>query len=195
MKRRSALSLVLGAGLLAACASKGPLDGPTFAARERALRGLTHFDLQGRVSLTRGEEGWHASLNWRQRGDAYTIDLVGPLGQGQVLITGSGDDAVLESGDRRLVADDPDALVAAATGFALPVAGLRHWVRGLPAPDGPRTLRGDPQGRVTNLQQAGWTIDYLGYQTVDALDVPRRIDARRGELRLKLVIGHWQWRA
>ena len=41
------------------------------------------WTFRGRVSLVRGEQGWHAGMNWHETAGHYRLNLAGPLGQGQ----------------------------------------------------------------------------------------------------------------
>ena len=45
------------------------------------------WQFRGRVSLTRGEEGWHAGVNWQEDAGIYDLMLSGPLGQGAVQVS------------------------------------------------------------------------------------------------------------
>ena len=137
---------------------------------------------------------WQASVNWAQQGQRFAIDLIGPFGQGGVRVSGDGQAVELQTGRETLRAADPDRLLARATGVALPISGLRYWIRGLPAPEdaAPARVTRDGQGRIARLEQNGWRIDYPNYVQVQGLTLPQRIEASRGPaLRITIVIGNW----
>lgn len=152
-----------------------------------------NWELQGRLAVYAGDEGWHASLNWRQTGDAYLVELRGPLGQGAVRLQGDASGVTLERADGlRDRATDVDDLLARHTGWVLPVSGLRYWVRGQAVPDHEALWERDAQGRPQRLQQDGWDIRYTDYLTQPELGVlPRRIDLERDGLHARLVIDAW----
>lgn len=181
--------------LMAGCAAVPTtvLDDARWQARQAQLDGVQSWDLSGRVSVTREGEGWHANLRWSQH-DAhhYTIDLIGPLGQGRVRIDGEPGTVTLVSGDDMLVAGNPDDLVEQALGMPLPIRGLFHWIRGIPAPGAAELREGDEAGRLGGLTQHGWTLQYLRYAGVDDLDLPTRINARRGDIDVRLAVGEWR---
>ncbi|HXH04608.1 MAG TPA: lipoprotein insertase outer membrane protein LolB [Candidatus Competibacteraceae bacterium] len=196
-QRRRLPALAVLALILAGCAGmpmagQAPATAP-WAMRQATLGALRDWELGGRISLAREAKGWHANLQWQQQGSGYSIALVGPLGQGRLEIEGGANGARLRNSDGQVIdATDPDALVEKAVGWRIPIKGLVYWVRGLPEPGVAATLEGDGQGRLTRLRQSGWIIDYLRYEPVEGIDLPARIDARQGDLEVKLVIGQWR---
>ena len=177
--------------LLGACATTAETY-PSWQARQSALSALRDWSVTGRLALTTEQEGWHVSLRWVQQGPAYRIDLLGPLGQGRVHIQGDAQAVSLQTADgRSLHATDPDQLLAQAVGVRLPLKGLLYWVRGLPDPNQRSTLMQDEQGRLSRLEQGGWIIDYLGYMPVANLELPKRIRAYQGELKVQVFINEW----
>jgi len=194
---RRAAALALSA-LLASCATPPPTvpadQNPAWAARQPALARLTRWQAIGRIGVVNGQDGWHASFQWTQRDADYRIDLIGPLGQGRVLIEGDGREVLVQTQDgQRWTAPDPDALLEQTLGVRLPVNGLRHWIRGLPEPGTATAPQIDASGHLIRLEQNGWAIDYPAHAPAPALDLdlPARIVARRQDLSVKLVIERW----
>jgi len=61
-------------------------------------------------------------------------------------------------------AADAEELTERLLGFRIPLAGLADWVRGRPAPaPAPTLVRRDAAGRLAELEQSGWRIEYLEY--------------------------------
>lgn len=193
--RRTVAALALAA-LVGGCAALPPEPAPTdrdaWAARQSALAALADWQASGRIGVVSGQDGWHASFQWAQRGADYRIDLIGPLGQGRVVIQGDARQASVQTQDgQRWTAPDAEVLLERALGVRLPVNGLRYWARGLPEPGPTPTLQTDAEGRLTRLEQNGWIIEYPVYASVAALDLPARIIARRPDLSIRLVIEQW----
>ncbi|HEY4556014.1 MAG TPA: lipoprotein insertase outer membrane protein LolB, partial [Lysobacter sp.] len=70
---------------------------------------------------------------------------------------------------------------------------LSDWVRGARAPGvGPAELRFGADGLPTRIEQGGWIIDYVWPAGAGEEALPSRIDARRGEARVKLIVDRWQ---
>ncbi|WP_370309196.1 lipoprotein insertase outer membrane protein LolB [Sinimarinibacterium flocculans] len=192
MIRTLALLLALA---LAACAPPGAPPGDDPNARlqwdrhREALARVLGFSLQGRLSDGFGRSG---ELLWRQRADdSFTLQLRGPLGAGAVAIDGDADGVIVRSKDGEHRTDDPQGWMQAALGWTLPLADLRAWTLGLPADGAIDRLVLDAEGRIASLEQHGWTVHYESYQTVGALALPRRLEARSAEVHLRLLIDRW----
>lgn len=186
-RTRCVLGLLLGS-LLVGCAqlqprpagSWQPPDWPTWA-------------LRGRIAVQVGEQGWHASLRWRENPAGYQLELSGPLGQGAVRMTGDAVGVTLERADGlRDWAPHADELLQRNTGWALPVSGLRYWVLGRAVPERPADWEHDSDGRPLRLRQDGWDIRYSSYQEQAGRGaLPKRIDLERDGIRARLLIDAW----
>ncbi len=183
------------AALLAGCAvppASPPAGQGAWAIRQPALARLTVWQAVGRIGVVNGQDGWHASFQWAQQGSDYRIDLIGPLGQGRVVVQGDGREVSIQTQDGQYwTAPDPDALLEQTLGVRLPVNGLRYWVRGLPEPGPATVLQTDAGGRLTRLEQNGWVIDYPAYRPAAPYELPARIVAQHQDLSVKLVIEQW----
>jgi outer membrane lipoprotein LolB len=157
---------------------------------------LASWQFNGRISLTRGEEGWHAGLTWQEQAGQYELDVSGPMGQGAFQLTGDAKGVLLvDARGQSFTARDADALLVHVTGWALPVTGLRYWVRGLPAPAAVDREDRDPQGRLSQLEQSGWTISYGHYHALDGGALPAKLHLVREDISVRLVIDQWQLEA
>ncbi len=190
---RSAVLLVALTATLFGCATPAPpAISPVWTSRQAALTPLTHWRAAGRIGVVNAEDGWHASFQWDQQGPDYRIDLIGPLGQGRVLLQGTATGVTLQTQDgQQWTAPDADALVEQHLQIHLPVNGLRYWILGLPEPGAPPVLHTDAQGRLTRLEQKGWLIDYPAYAPLTPIELPARIMAQRQDLSVKLIIEQW----
>ncbi|MGD2137767.1 MAG: lipoprotein insertase outer membrane protein LolB [Gammaproteobacteria bacterium] len=176
--------------LLAACTSTPVIDtgGPL-----RPVSEIRQWELSGRVSITRGDEGWHAGLLWHQQDGRYRLQVSGPLGQGAFELSGNDAGVVLRDADgQRYAARDAESLLLQVTGWRLPVDGLRFWVRGLPAPGGDPQETRDAAGRLVQLAQAGWDIRYDRYRLQDGYAWPGRLKLVRDDIAVRLVIDSWR---
>jgi len=190
--------LALALALLSGCADPPTSSleaAPAWSARQTALTQLTTWQADGRIGVISGQDGWHAHFQWAQQGSDYRIDLIGPLGQGRVIVESDGQAVRVQTQDgQNWTAPDADDLLEQTLGVRLPVNGLRYWVRGLPEPGSTPALQTDANGRLTRLEQNGWVIEYPAYAltTLRNLDLPERIVARRPDLSIKLVIQQWK---
>lgn len=174
--------------LISACAQLPQRPANAWVAPEWSF-----WSLRGRIAVHAGEEGWHASLNWRQTGEDYSLELTGPLGQGAVRMHSDATGVSLERADgKQDWAPDVDALLLRNTGWTLPVAGLRYWVRGRALPDQPAQWEWTAAGLPQRLRQDGWVITYTEFRDQVGLGLlPRRIDVAREGLRARLIVDGW----
>jgi outer membrane lipoprotein LolB len=182
---------------LAACSSlpreNEQAAGSVWATRKQALEGLREWTLRGRISVQNDAQAWAGTVYWKQRGDAYDVRLIAPLGQGTVWVQGdpTGVSLRLPSGERR-AAQAPEDLLASSLGLRLPLLGLVYWVRGLPEPNRPMRGLWDAQGRLSALDQGGWAISYRGYVRDGAYDLPEKVFLDSGSVSVRLLVERWK---
>lgn len=182
------LAALLLAVLLAGCAAL-PSVTPQLP---DAAASLERWAFNGRVSLTREQTGWHASLAWREDGGDYDLRVSGPLGQAAFELSGdTGGVMLVDADNRTFTARDADALLRHVTGWALPVTGMHYWVRGLAVPGVEAQVERDTAGQVSRLEQSGWEIRYDRYRVVDGLMLPGRLRMQQGDVSVRLVIDEW----
>lgn len=202
--RLRALTVAALAAMLSACAGqavRGPASPPLApaaaeaaqSARETELRGQTGWSLSGRIALSNGRNGGSGRIEWRQDGDRYEVALSAPVTRQSWRLSGDIAGARLEGleGGTRS-GPDAAALLREATGWEIPVAALSDWMRGLRAVgQGPASVRYGADGRPARIEQGGWTIDYRWPATA-APALPSRVDAVRGDAKVKLIVDEWQ---
>lgn len=181
--------------LLAGCATA---PGPQATTSHGSFPGLdtlpTHWQLNGRLSLTQGETGWHGGVDWLQAATAFRLRVSGPLGQGGFLLSGDDREVLLtDAAQQTYRAPDAETLLTDVTGWILPVTGLRYWIRGVPDPAMQFEAELDSEGRLAQLSQAGWTIRYTRYHTIGTGRWPARLALAREDVSLRMVIDQWQF--
>ncbi|MDN3516014.1 lipoprotein insertase outer membrane protein LolB [Aquisalimonas lutea] len=195
--RMAALLLVLLVlGGCAAVQETGP-DARRAAYEERreTVAALTHWRAVGRAAITTPEDSVTLSLDWRQAADAYRVDLRGPFGAGSVRLQGNDQGVILRTSEgTRERADDAASLLQRHTGLDLPVDVLPWWLRGLPSPAlGVDALALDGQGRVQRMEQAGWVIEYDGYDARGGpVPLPVRLSMEGPGVSLRAHIRSWE---
>jgi len=174
---------------LSACVTtRPPQPASEWSMRAQTLQHANTWKLDGRAAVAAGTQGWQASLDWRQSNAASELHLSGPLGIGAQVIrqTPSGlsingappNDAALSQLQERL-------------GFALPIDELRFWLLGVPDPSSSFELTRGDQDRAQHLAQEGWNIDYDRYMAVAGDVLPAHIVLTRGDVRVRIVVDHW----
>lgn len=194
--------------LLAGCASRGPtietlrsLDDPEAiaaaqagqATREAWLSARPDWSFEGRVAVSHGSKGGNGRLDWEQAGVTYIAALSAPITRQSWRLIVDDRGARLEGldgGTRN--GPDADLLLREATGWDIPVQTLAEWARGIAA-GGQATF--GMNGQLQSLSQSGWQIRYSEWQPIatDVPPMPRRIEAQRGEARVRLIIDRWDF--
>ena len=154
---------------------------------------LHDWSFHGRTAIVQGREGWNAGISWEEQGDQFRIKLSGPFAQGGVLLDGNPQTVTLtlDDGDT-LTAATPEQLLAEAMGWLLPVSALRDWVRGIPYTELPIDNKQlDEQGRLIQLEQAGWEIEFLRYIPFENYSMPEKVFMKHPDLSVRLIISDW----
>jgi outer membrane lipoprotein LolB len=184
--------------LLQACAgveTRQPGVGDEAAYRERAARvgAYGQWGFTGRLSLDDGEDGGSGSLSWNTTAESTALEFRGAMGRGawQLRITPTG--ATLAESDGSVhSAPSVETLVRNRIGWAIPVEALAWWVRGLQAPGMVDAAALDADGRLLSLAQFGWDIEFTRYRETGGEALPAKMEARRGQYRVKLAVGRWR---
>jgi len=196
---RSRLLWVLVVALFAGCRTVPVSVQPPAAGAQPwdvtrpELQGRDHFQLQGRVAVAAGKDGFSAALSWTQAGSVSQVSLEGPLGAGAMQITANGNSlSILNSHGDHLDSDAARADLQARLGFEPPLGSLRYWILGVPDPATPAKESLDPQQpRLQSLQQDGWQVDYTGYTPNGSGWLPSRLTVQRQGVRVRVVVNDW----
>lgn len=163
------LTFFAAACVLAGCATQAP--SPTAGSQDE----LSRF---GRFALKveqfgRDPEAVQGGFTWVDTGTQLNLDLTNPFGTilARVVVNQAGSTLTRSNGEI-LQAATPDALVELVLGQAIPVQGLRDWLRldmTQQALSLMQQVTRDPQGRVQGFEQNGWRVqrsrfDALGPQ-------------------------------
>jgi len=168
--------------LLAACA------GPDFVLPANDLE----FEIAGRIAVKYRDDAGSGNIFWRHGARGDEMLLTSPLGQGIARIVRAGELITLTTQEgHEFQAADAESLTERVLGFRLPLAGLADWLRGRAAPGpapGPNLVRRDTAGRLAELEQSGWRIEYLEYAGAR----PSRLRLTFPGLELRLAISEWK---
>lgn len=190
---------LLGAALLGACARTPPLvpvahPQQVWQQREQRLARIHAWTAVGHAALRDRNQGWSFSLRWRQRDQAYHIDMHGPLGQGAVELAGSPGAVTMRTSKGEVwSAPDPATLMRERLGWSVPVSGLRYWILGRAEPGvAIADLALDVAGRPQHFVQSGWEVTYHGFTEVDGLALPTRVYLVNGPLSVRVAVTNWE---
>lgn len=173
MRRREALIALTGCLVLGACAVLPQSESPQVPLGPA----LPAFVISGRLALRQDDRSDHAGFEWRHSSDADEIVLTSPLGQDLARIGRDTTGAWLSrGGEERVVADTLDALAAKLFGAPLPFSVLAAWISG-------------DRGWVGLVD--GWRVTITEAVPYHQRRLPRRIELRRDDVELVLLIREW----
>jgi len=155
---------------------------------------IKRWKLNGRLSLISKKENGTVTFHWAQDDDRYLMRFIAPLGQGTYALRGGeGNGVYLHTAKNKVLhADDAESLLRQYVGWYIPMSGFRYWVRGLPEPGVEVTdQQFDKQGRISEMQQAGWSISIKRYMDVAGVGLPSKIFMQNDHFKLKLIIQAW----
>ena len=187
---RRALTLVCCCALTACVTTRPPPPSSQWEPRVGELQNAGNWQLDGRAAVAVCTQGWQATLNWRQAETIAEVHLSGPFGIGALVLkqTPAGlslngappSDAVLSQLQEKL-------------GFDLPIENLHYWLLGVPDPGSTYELSRNEQDRAKTLNQAGWIIAYDRYMPIAGDVLPQRLVLTRADVRVRIIIDHWDW--
>ncbi len=167
---------------LAGCVT-APVTGPL------PVEYTENWALSGRLGIQTDTQSLSGQIDWQHGRASDVLVLATPLGQTVARIERQGDEVTLEVPNQPLRrAPDAETLTREALGYPLPIAGLGWWIQAQRDPARPADLVRDASGRVVQIRQDGWTIDFLQY----ADHRPRKLALVRDKLELRLVIDRWR---
>jgi outer membrane lipoprotein LolB len=153
------------------------------------LETLDSWRLQARVATSR--VGFSGSMNWLQEAGRFDIRVSGPLGSNGFQARGTPERVEVRTARETFVTSDPEQLVAQEMGWHFPLRHLRYWAVGLPQPGLPSTLKFDQAGRVSQLAQDGWVLEYTDYARFGERELPKRFTLDNGDVTIRVVVDSW----
>lgn len=152
------------------------------------------FDMVGRVLVSGEGRAFSSNLRWRHDALSDELWLMSPVGQTLAHIAADGTGATLTTPDQQEYrALSAESLTRRALGWPLPLGGLRYWIQAAPAPgSNAATVTRDAAGRLSLLEQDGWSVRYAYPDPPAPTALPRRLDMTRGEQQIRLVIDTWR---
>ncbi len=160
--------------------------------RQAKLTSIQSFRVDGKIAVRTPRDSGSATVNWVQRHSSYSIALMGPLGSNGLKLQGQPGNVTLQTSDGKTYsANSAEQLLKERWGFHLPVSNMHYWIRGLPVPGMAANTRFDSDGRLSQLVQQGWNIQYLSYTKMGNVDLPEKMSITSPSLTVKIVIYQW----
>lgn len=183
---------VLAGALLATGCATSPVGSPS-GSRPADPEQLTQWLAKGRIALVVHGEGGSGSFVWQQRSERTELTLRGPLGAGGLALITDGSTFELSDGaGQPLNGEAARAELERRLGVTLPLAELRYWMLGGPAPERPG---GGPvqtsTGAVPGFVQGGWVVSYEQLKSQAGWSLPARLTATTSGARVRIIVDDW----
>jgi outer membrane lipoprotein LolB len=160
---------------LAACAELGPTRNEPLPALGPAVE---RFIVDGRISLRQGDRSDHLQFDWQHAPGRDVVLFSSPLGQGLAELGREAGGAWLKlPGKPEQRAADLPTLAQQIFGVALPLDVLVEWLGG---------ARPGLEGEVD-----GWQVMVTESAPYRERRLPRRMEIRRDDIELKIVVSGW----
>ena len=153
--------------------------------------------MAGRMAISNGKDAGAARFEWTQGEGRLQLQLTAPITAQTWVLQSDAQGAQLQGmpqGPQH--GADAAALLRTATGWDIPIQALGCWMRAVAASElglGVAQIHFDGQLLPRQIEQGGWKIEYSRWQLdpFSGLQMPSRIDAQRGNSRVKLAIDRW----
>ncbi len=173
--------------LLNACTTQPQRIAGTSSARDATE--LRDWTASGRIGISGIEQSGSGGFTWTQQAELAQVQVRGPVGVGALQISMNGAHLRMQASDgTQYDADQVLAELESRLGASVPVAQLRYWLLGLPAPGEHRWS--DNTHAV--LEQAGWRVVYSDWLQRDSLRLPAKLTLTRDQLRILMVVQSWR---
>lgn len=194
------LILVAALMLLSACSNLSKTEKPTglgneklWQAHQQQISQLDSWQITGKIAIRNNQQSGSGALSWLQEQKHFDIQVSGPLGQGNLRLSGLPNQVQLTTNTHKVTSNSAEHLMQQLLGWSVPLDHLLWWVRGLPAPKIKHQVMLNDDSLAYQIQQANWKLDYLSYQTTKTgARLPQRIKAYGPGLELTLFIKQWQ---
>jgi outer membrane lipoprotein LolB len=165
----------------------------TWNARRDALLALSDWQLEGRIALSAGADGWSGTFTWQQADEDLDFRFRGPLGLGGFRIHGDRERLRVKtmSGDQFYLTD-PEVELRERFGWSIPVHSMRYWMLGVPAPGGETAETFNDQQQLALLEQLGWVVQYDVYGGTARTPLPRKLTMQGEGIRIRVVVERWE---
>jgi outer membrane lipoprotein LolB len=192
MFRMRPLLAALACALLVTGCATVPVGSPS-GSRTADPGQLTQWMAKGRIALAAQGEGGSGSFVWQQRSERTELTVRGPLGAGGLALVTDGTTIELSDGTgQALDGEAARTELERRLGVRLPLAELRYWMLGVPAPDGPGSGPAQPDsGSVRGFVQGGWAVSYEALKSQAGWSLPARLTATTNGARVRIVVDDW----
>lgn len=184
------LCLVTLTSLISACSTtpRGPITPPP-----TSVSAISKWETSGRVGIRTPEDAVSGNFNWQKDPKTFSLNIVGPFGQGATKLNKSKEGIVtLAYEDTVITGTNPATLLQQELGWEFPVEQVSYWIRGLPDPSSASRTTNDPDSNLpSKIEQDGWLVTYTNFTEIDGLSLPQKMQVSNPPFKVNLIINQW----
>jgi outer membrane lipoprotein LolB len=160
---------------LIACTPQQQLT-PEVITAPKSIQSINSWKILGAIAIRNNNKTWTAHINWEQQGiNNYIINLIGPLSNGNMMIT-----------------NDNAKILLKKHNIYLPIHNLFYWIRAIPVPKIKSQIYYSNNHQVIAIKQANYNIQYDHFIIINGILLPKKIHLQGNGITIKLVIKTWQ---
>lgn len=157
-------------------------------------KNVDHWYLRGHVYLITPTQRQASSLIWQRTAEQEDITLLSGLGTTILQLTQQPTTASLTIDGQTYHSQRAETLLFQLTQWRMPLQQMHLWLKGHPnLPES--QIRRDSTGRIlsfqTSIAKKQWQVSYPKWHVQHGATIPKIIEIRQGDMRLKINISEW----
>lgn len=153
------------------------------------------WEMQGKLAVRTADDKFSTNLYWLHTQSSNELKLTTMLGTTVLSLTSTRGDTILELDGKTYTDTDAQRLLNRITGWTIPIDALPLWLTGQLS-SGDELVSQDAQNRPLSIVNATqfppWKVDFKSWQTQSGAELPRLLNLKRDDIRLKIQINQWQ---
>ena len=153
------------------------------------------WEMKGKLAVRTQNENFSTNLYWLHTQFRDELRLTTMLGTTILSLTTERGLTRLELDGKVYQHDDAQQLLTNVTGWSIPVQALPLWITGQASADDlidSFDEKNRPVMLTTPLQSPPWHVEFQQWQQQSGAELPRMLQLKRADLRLKIQVSQWQ---
>lgn len=153
------------------------------------------WEMKGKLAIRTPNDNFSTNLYWLHTQSKDELKLTTMLGTTVLSLTSEQGVTRLNVDGKEYQHDNAQELLTNVTGWSIPVESLPLWITGQASADDLISAY-DAQNRPTMLTTPSisppWRVKFQQWQQQSGAEVPRMLELKRADLRLKIQVNQWQ---
>lgn len=153
------------------------------------------WEMKGKLAVRTPNENFSTNLYWLHTQFRDELKLTTMLGTTILSLTTEQGLTRLEVDGKVYQHNNAQQLLTNVTGWSIPVQALPLWITGQASADDlidSFDEKNRPVILTTPLQSPSWHVEFQQWQQQSGAELPRMLQLKRADLRLKIQVSQWQ---